>query len=103
MCEDRGIEDYGQLPKLLNGAATFTRKLVKLFTEADDRYNSGLFHFHKEKDRHEPRTRSRRTGRSTTSRSKRSSAISTTPKAPTSSPSYRPRSSARSTSNSSAR
>jgi hypothetical protein len=53
MCEDRGIESYGQLQALLNGPKVYGR-LKQLFQAADDRYNSGLFHFHKEKDRTEP-------------------------------------------------
>ncbi len=52
MCEDRGVESYGQLLALQNGAAVYGR-LKELFQKADDRYNSGLFHFHKEKDRAE--------------------------------------------------
>ncbi len=52
MCEDRGVESYGQLLALQNGAAVYGR-LKELFRKADDRYNSGLFHFHKEKDRAE--------------------------------------------------
>jgi len=53
MCEDRGIERYGELMALLNGPAVYGR-LKQLFQSADDRYNSGLFHFHKEKDQAEP-------------------------------------------------
>ena len=53
ICEDRRIEVYGRLMALLNGEHTYTR-LQRLFREADDRYNSGLFHFQKEKDRVEP-------------------------------------------------
>lgn len=53
MCEDRGIETYGQLQALLNGPVVYGR-LKELFRKADDRYNSGLFYFHKEKDRDEP-------------------------------------------------
>ena len=53
ICEDRGIEPYGQLQALLNGANTYPR-LCGIFDNADDRYNSGLFHFHAEKDRLEP-------------------------------------------------
>jgi hypothetical protein len=52
MCEDRGIEDYGQLQSLQNGTAVYGR-LRELFRKADDRYNSGLFHFEREKDRPE--------------------------------------------------
>jgi hypothetical protein len=50
MCEDRGVELYGQLQSLLNGEASY-RRLCELFRLADERYNSGLFHFQPEKDR----------------------------------------------------
>ena len=53
ICEDRGIEPYGQLQSLLNGADIYAR-LVEIFYRADDRYNSGLFHFRSEKDRQSP-------------------------------------------------
>ncbi|MEW6601177.1 MAG: N-6 DNA methylase [Nitrospirota bacterium] len=52
ICEDRGIEEYGRLMSLLNGVNLYAR-LFQIFRNADDRYNSGLFHFEKEKDRHE--------------------------------------------------
>ena len=52
ICEDRGIENYGRLQALQNGTNSYKR-LVQLFSQADDRYNSGLFHFQKEKGRHE--------------------------------------------------
>lgn len=52
MCEDRGIEPYGQLQALLNGEHTYER-LRYLYGLADDRYNSGLFHFKAEKGRAE--------------------------------------------------
>lgn len=52
MCEDRGIEPYGQLQSLLNGEATY-RRLCEFFDRADERYNSGLFHFNAESDRAE--------------------------------------------------
>jgi len=52
ICEDRGAEHYGQLQALLNGEHTYGR-LKQLFQQADDRYNSGLFHFQREKDRAE--------------------------------------------------
>jgi hypothetical protein len=52
MCEDRGIEPYGQLQKLLQGPDIY-QGLVALYQKADDRYNSGLFHFHAEKGRSE--------------------------------------------------
>jgi hypothetical protein len=53
ICEDRGIEEYGRFMALLNGPNVYER-LSQLFYEADDRYNSGLFHFRREKDRKEP-------------------------------------------------
>ncbi len=52
MCEDRGIEPYGQLKALSTGERTYKR-LCEVFEKADQRYNSGLFHFHDEKERHE--------------------------------------------------
>ena len=53
ICEDRGIEPYGRLQDLANGAGIY-RRLGELFQRADERYNSGLFHFEPEKDRREP-------------------------------------------------
>ena len=50
ICEDRGIEDYGRLMALKNGNNVYKR-LFQLFRKADDKYNSGLFHFKKEKTR----------------------------------------------------
>jgi predicted type IV restriction endonuclease len=50
ICEDRGIEPYGQLQGFVGGTEVYAR-LVALFRRADDRYNSGLFHFMREKDR----------------------------------------------------
>ncbi|MBF8250790.1 MAG: eco57IR: type IIS restriction enzyme Eco57I [Deltaproteobacteria bacterium] len=44
ICEDRGIEGYGRLQGLLNGASVYER-LLHLFTQADKKYNSGLFDF----------------------------------------------------------
>jgi type I restriction-modification system DNA methylase subunit len=52
ICEDRGIEEYGRLMSLLNGVTVYKR-LFHIFRNADERYNSGLFHFEKEKGRHE--------------------------------------------------
>lgn len=49
MAEDRGLEQYGVLQKLANGVNTYAR-LRQLYDKADERYNSGLFHFRKEKD-----------------------------------------------------
>ncbi len=69
IAEDRGIESYGQLlaltaverlgPKTLPESAlratrsTIYPRLCEIFERADYRYNSGLFHFHAEKDRDE--------------------------------------------------
>ena len=52
ICEDRGVERDPQLQALLNGPNVYPR-LCELFHQADDRYNSGLFHFHEEKGRAE--------------------------------------------------
>jgi type I restriction-modification system DNA methylase subunit len=49
ICEDRGIEDYGKLMALQNGTQVYER-LLKLCYQADDRYNSGIFHFKTERD-----------------------------------------------------
>ena len=53
IAEDRGIEDYGALRGICNGHNIYGR-LQELFYKADDRYNSGLFHFRHEKDETEP-------------------------------------------------
>jgi len=55
IAEDRGLEKYGQLQELLSGSGVY-EELAQLFQRADDRYNSGLFHFKKEKGREEPDT-----------------------------------------------
>jgi type I restriction-modification system DNA methylase subunit len=52
MCEDRGVEHYAQLQALLNGEHTYKR-LQYLYGIADEKYNSGLFHFREEKERAE--------------------------------------------------
>jgi len=49
ICEDRGIEFYGKLMALQNGTQIYQR-MFQLFRQADDRYNSGLFHFRHEKE-----------------------------------------------------
>jgi type I restriction-modification system DNA methylase subunit len=49
ICEDRGIEEYETLHKLLEGEKVYER-LSLLFRYADDKYNSGLFHFQQEPD-----------------------------------------------------
>ncbi len=48
ICEDRGIEKYETLKKVLEGPNTY-KQLCALFLDADERYNSGLFHFREEK------------------------------------------------------
>ncbi|MBS1914298.1 MAG: type I restriction enzyme HsdR N-terminal domain-containing protein [Bacteroidetes bacterium] len=48
ICEDRGIEEYGRLLSLRNGANIYPR-LMQIFHQADARYNSGLFHFKQER------------------------------------------------------
>jgi len=50
ICEDRGIERYMRLKDLLNGERVYPR-LCELFLQADERYNSGIFHFGKEPGR----------------------------------------------------
>ncbi len=47
ICEDRGIEEYGCLQKLLEGQDVYQRLLTQ-FYRADTRYNSGIFHFNTE-------------------------------------------------------
>lgn len=47
--EDRGTEPYGSLVACTNGSNVYGR-LLELFRAADDRYNSGLFHFRHEKE-----------------------------------------------------
>lgn len=52
ICEDRGVEEYGKLKSLIDGPGVY-RRLVERFHRADERYNSGLFHFSNAKDRAE--------------------------------------------------
>lgn len=42
ICEDRGIEHYGRLQELADGKDVYDR-LKRLFEEADEKYNAGLF------------------------------------------------------------
>ncbi|RWL90977.1 MAG: restriction endonuclease subunit M [Mesorhizobium sp.] len=49
ICEDRGIERYGRLKDAAAKKSVYS-ELLDLFREADARYNSGLFHFKREKD-----------------------------------------------------
>lgn len=53
ICEDRGIEDYQRLLRAVDAKGASYPRLVGLFEQADDRYNSGLFHFGEEKGRNE--------------------------------------------------
>jgi hypothetical protein len=48
ICEDRKIEPTDQLLQIAEGSDIYTH-LLKLFQKADQKYNSGLFHFNKEK------------------------------------------------------
>ena len=52
IAEDRALEAYGELQALLNGENVYGR-LTNLYQRADDRYNSGLFHFRPEPGRAE--------------------------------------------------
>ncbi len=52
IAEDRGLEPYGTLLGQINGEGVYPR-LVELFRKADQKYNSGLFHFQNEKGQHE--------------------------------------------------
>jgi hypothetical protein len=53
ICEDRGIEPEEQL-KTIAGRPGISASLMELFEKADCKYNSGLFHFHKEKGNDSP-------------------------------------------------
>jgi type I restriction-modification system DNA methylase subunit len=53
MSEDRGMEEYELLKQLTNKSRIY-KKLVELFDVADQKYNSGIFHFNKESGRAEP-------------------------------------------------
>ena len=48
MAEDRGLEPYEQLLKLCERPDIYARFMRDLCRKADDKYNSGLFHFQKE-------------------------------------------------------
>jgi type I restriction-modification system DNA methylase subunit len=50
IAEDRGLEPYGQL-RNLGGQKDTYRELCRRYQEADNRYNSGLFHFRAEAGR----------------------------------------------------
>ncbi|UCH94749.1 MAG: N-6 DNA methylase, partial [Candidatus Aminicenantes bacterium] len=46
--EDRQMEDYGRIKELTENKKTIYPELVKLFLQADVKYNSGLFDFKKD-------------------------------------------------------
>ena len=48
MAEDRGLEPYEQLLQLCGRSDVYARFMRDLCRQADEKYNSGLFHFHKE-------------------------------------------------------
>lgn len=48
MAEDRGLEPYEQLLKLCERPGIYERFMRELCRKADEKYNSGLFHFNKE-------------------------------------------------------
>lgn len=48
IAEDRGVEGYGQLKDAIQ-VGNFYTNLFNLFRQADDKYNSGLFDFKKDK------------------------------------------------------
>lgn len=48
ICEDRSIEPYGNLQSLLKSENIY-KELLHSFRQADDKYNSGLFDFKKDK------------------------------------------------------
>ncbi|MDR3131329.1 MAG: N-6 DNA methylase, partial [Treponema sp.] len=53
ICEDRGIESADAL-KTIAGGKDIYKRLLNLFISADEKFNSGLFHFHTEKNIDEP-------------------------------------------------
>lgn len=48
IAEDRGVEEYGRMKNLLKGE-DYYQNLYSYFKEADEKYNSGLFDFKKDK------------------------------------------------------
>jgi type I restriction-modification system DNA methylase subunit len=48
IAEDRHMEDYGRIRKLTENKKTIYPELVKIFLQADVKYNSGLFDFKKD-------------------------------------------------------
>ena len=66
ICEDRGMEPYGRRCRGSSRATESTTGSCDLFQRADDRYNSGLFHFSNEPGWDEMPDASRRAFTSTT-------------------------------------
>lgn len=54
ICEDRGLEREGDLLDATRGEGSVYDNLLEVFYRADQRYNSGLFHFRTEHDRRGP-------------------------------------------------
>ena len=54
IAEDRNIESYGRLQRAAGDGKHVYDELKILFNEADDKYNSGLFHFGKEERASDP-------------------------------------------------
>jgi hypothetical protein len=54
MAEDRGLEPYDQLLSLCERPEIYERFMGELCRKADDKYNSGLFHFQQEPQCSEP-------------------------------------------------
>ena len=52
MCEDRRSEEYGLLREAVRGPEAY-HAILRMWQLADDKYNSGLFHFRPEKGRTE--------------------------------------------------
>ena len=48
MAEDRGLEPYEMLLKMCDQPEVYSRFMLNLCRKADEKYNSGLFHFQKE-------------------------------------------------------
>lgn len=51
ICEDRKIEDENRLLNLTKTKGIYNKLVKDVFREADDKYNSGLFHFKEERNR----------------------------------------------------
>jgi hypothetical protein len=55
MAEDRGLEPYGQILNLCDNADIYKNFIKRICTKADEKYNSGIFHFGEEADAPEER------------------------------------------------